>query len=119
MEYISNLRDSLTESGDIGPPMGEGRQLATFLAGIVAWVTSTHGYLSDAEIDKLLDEPGEPPPLNQTNLFCANGPDPTCPGEIFARLTDDQAIVWDCIVCGTCGVIRDWEWTRWDLSDMR
>ena len=73
--------------------------LVVFLGAIVAWVTS----------GRSVSQP-------RTNVSCRRSPGRRrCPGEITASFeADGAAIAWHCPVCGSNGITRGWEGTRWD-----
>jgi tetratricopeptide (TPR) repeat protein len=114
MESTASLEDFLTDSGEIASKKGPARQMATFLAGIVAWVTAAEDW-EDAESFPPYDGDVS---VHPTNLFCSQRPRSSCQGEILAGSADHGLIVWECPQCGACGDIINWEGSRWDHMEM-
>ena len=96
---FTDLRHFLDDQGRIGLPRGPGRQLAEFLANIVA--TMTHDFDSPLAPIRCRRRPGRK----------------LCPGLVDATFTTDDGILWRCKQCGDQGVVTNWQNTFWDLSD--
>ena len=56
-----------------------------------------------------------------TNMRCRRRPGrQRCPGQIHVRIgkEDPPEILWACPSCEENGVIRNWQGSAWDLSDV-
>jgi hypothetical protein len=98
--YVIDLNHILDDRGAIAPEKGPARKMADFLAAVVA-------HASDFE--RADDAPG---PL----CFKCRKRDRHA---VDTGITDDDAVVWRCAVCGTEGRISNWQRSFWDLTQGR
>lgn len=98
--YVIDIRHYLDEKGDLPKMPDPAMRLAVYFGSIVAWVSGYAG--PDGEL---------------TNVPCHRSRSrPPCYGEVYARLTAGDAIVFRCSACGEEGTISGWRGTRWDRS---
>ena len=94
--YVTDITHFLDETGNIPVSLPKpASQLASFLAIIIDETTRTASEV-----------------FNDIELTCAAE---DCTGSILSRFeseTDD--IIWNCPDCGSNGVIRNWQNTKWN-----
>lgn len=98
--YVIDLTHYLDEKGDLAEMPDPAKRLAVYFGSIVSWVSGFHG--SEGEL---------------TNVVCRRSRSrPPCYGEVYARRTAGDAILFRCSECGEEGTISGWRGTRWDRS---
>lgn len=103
--FTTNLSHFLTETGCFPHDIPiETRRFAEFL-GIIVVVVSGDNYLN----------------FPNTGISCIQQAGKhSCGGIIYAGFAGDlteENIGWDCIKCGSSGIITDWQGTLWDMMD--
>ena len=101
--WIVDLRHFLNRDGSFAPTSGPALRLALHFAEIVREITADMG--------------GE---TSFPKVRCRRKPKRIrCTGAIQSDLdVANDAIVWECPVCGDNGAISNWEGTLWDFSEV-
>jgi hypothetical protein len=98
--YVIDIRHYLDEKGGLAKMPDPAKRLAVYFGSIVAWVSRC-----------------PEPEAALTNVVCRRSrARPPCYGEVYARLTAGDAILFRCSACGEEGTISGWRETRWDWS---
>lgn len=95
--YVIDLTHYLDTKGAIAPERGPARKLANFVTAVVAHAT---------DFDRAESVSGPA-------CFKCRKRDQHI---VETGITEDDAVVWRCLVCGTEGQISNWQGTFWDLS---
>lgn len=104
-KYITQLNHFLDELGEVPIQMPtQGRRLAMFFGGVVAWVTKSTPGITDLTNMPCIEKNNDKPCLSQVM-----GTYDTETGEIF----------WECPSCEANGIITNWELTYFDRRGSR
>ena len=95
--HIIDITHYLNDKGGIGPEKGPARKMADF-------ITATIAHASD------FDRPDSTP--GPMCFKCRKRDN----HRVETGITDDDAVAWHCLACGTEGRISNWQETFWDLS---
>jgi len=95
--YVIDVRHYLDDKGNIGPEKGPARKMADFITSVIAHAS---------DFDR---------PENTAVPVCFK-----CRKRdnhrVGTNMSEDDAVVWRCLACGTEGRISNWQGTFWDLS---
>jgi hypothetical protein len=94
--YVIDLTHYLDAKGAIASERGAARKFADFVTAVVAHAT---------DFDRSDDTPG---PLC---IKCRKRDQRA----VETALTEDDFVIWRCMVCGTLGQVSNWQESFWDM----